>query len=316
MNYNILMVCKCEYNDFNRVEKHSHDYYHMVLITGGNGYVFIDDEIFSAQKNAIVLAHFEKVHYFKSSPGSRLHTLEIKFTIHDKKTERLLENVPCYLSNSDGSVKPYFNKVLDEATNQDFIYEELMDTILHELILNLIRISQKQFKDNLEYEKKHYKATQPTKNRDLDEIVAYIKDNSMNKITLNQLCNKFAMSQTSLSRIFKQHFGISPIRFINEERLRKAKELLAYSELNVTEVSEKVGFQSIHYFSRIFNAYEGVSPVKYRENIQGSVYIPMNQYFNHIDFDLATSNTNHHIIWNGNMYTPVPKASASKKGKK
>jgi AraC-like DNA-binding protein len=48
-------------------------------------------------------------------------------------------------------------------------------------------------------------------------------------------------------------------------RLFKAKELLKYSDMNITQISEQTGFQSLHYFSRFFTQKEGISPYEFRQ---------------------------------------------------
>lgn len=48
-------------------------------------------------------------------------------------------------------------------------------------------------------------------------------------------------------------------------RIRRAKELLTYSDMNVTQIAESVGFCSIHHFTRSFTAAVGVSPSRYKQ---------------------------------------------------
>ena len=62
------------------------------------------------------------------------------------------------------------------------------------------------------------------------------------------------------ARVFQQ----SPNRIISETRLEKARELLIdRPELNITEISERVGFNSPKYFTRCFRDRYGISPKKY-----------------------------------------------------
>lgn len=54
--------------------------------------------------------------------------------------------------------------------------------------------------------------------------------------------------------------------YLNMLRMEDAKALLAYSELNITEISVAVGFNESGYFSRVFKEYYGMSPQKYRSH--------------------------------------------------
>ena len=70
-------------------------------------------------------------------------------------------------------------------------------------------------------------------------------------------------------------YGTTPIKYINNLRMKKAKELLANSDMSISEISELVGFQSIHYFSRNFKEREGCAPLAYRRKHQDSRYITL-----------------------------------------
>lgn len=64
---------------------------------------------------------------------------------------------------------------------------------------------------------------------------------------------------------FKKVTGLSPIQYINQFRINRAKEELRNSNLSITEIAEKHHFSSIHYFSRLFRTVTGYTPKQYRE---------------------------------------------------
>jgi len=72
------------------------------------------------------------------------------------------------------------------------------------------------------------------------------------------------MSRQHFFRCFKQELGITPIEFINQERVKRAKELLAYSNLSISEVCFQVGFSSVAYFDRVFKHLVGKSPRQFQ----------------------------------------------------
>ena len=73
-----------------------------------------------------------------------------------------------------------------------------------------------------------------------------------------------------LERLFKQYIGCSPIEYLMEVRISKAKEFLKHSELNVTQIAGMTGFDSIQYFSRVFKKFVQLSPNQYRKKIHTS----------------------------------------------
>lgn len=64
--------------------------------------------------------------------------------------------------------------------------------------------------------------------------------------------------------LFHQHFGCSPRKYLQRARLRRARELMVSTALTVSEISDRVGFETIHSFSRAFRKEEGISPSEYR----------------------------------------------------
>lgn len=65
---------------------------------------------------------------------------------------------------------------------------------------------------------------------------------------------------------FVKYLGINYIEYVNTLRLEKAKEMLGNSKMNVSEVAERTGFESLSYFSKQFKKKYGVSPQDFRKN--------------------------------------------------
>jgi len=73
------------------------------------------------------------------------------------------------------------------------------------------------------------------------------------------------MSRAQLYRKIDAVSGQSVHEFIRIVRLKKAAELLANSDSNISEIVEKVGFNSFAYFTKSFKEYFGVTPSQYKK---------------------------------------------------
>ena len=104
-----------------------------------------------------------------------------------------------------------------------------------------------------------------------EEIFSYINQNFTEKITLDDLCFLFNTNKTTVCKAFREVYGESAITYINRLRIKRAKELLRDGELNLTEIATAVGYSSIHYFSRVFKSYEGLSPKEYIATIKSKL---------------------------------------------
>jgi AraC-like DNA-binding protein len=63
---------------------------------------------------------------------------------------------------------------------------------------------------------------------------------------------------------FKEQFGITPLEFINKERIKLAKQLLADKRNSITIVSLQYGFIDVNYFMRLFKKSEDITPGLYQ----------------------------------------------------
>ncbi len=85
------------------------------------------------------------------------------------------------------------------------------------------------------------------------------------KWTVAELAARVAVSRSLLDERFRIVLGRSPIRYLTEWRMHLAEELLATTELSVTDVTRRVGYRSEEAFSRAFKRAHGTSPTPWRQ---------------------------------------------------
>ncbi len=101
---------------------------------------------------------------------------------------------------------------------------------------------------------------------DVSQIKTYIDTFYKEQFTLELLAVRFHFSKNYLVRVFKEAYGMSVRNYIALVRIRKAKELLRFTNMNIDQCSYECGFGDPNYFSRIFKKVEGCSPSKFRKN--------------------------------------------------
>ena len=102
------------------------------------------------------------------------------------------------------------------------------------------------------------------KTSQIDEICEYMRENIYGKVTLNDLVERFHFSKSFLCEQFRKHKGLSPINYYLDLKLTEAKRLLREDDVTITEISEKLSFESPEYFSRYFKKRVGHSPRDFR----------------------------------------------------
>lgn len=93
----------------------------------------------------------------------------------------------------------------------------------------------------------------------------YISQHYTEEISLDNLAGTCCMNRSYFCRRFKEITGRTPIAYVNEYRLTKARSLLTADEDSVAEIAIKCGFSDSNYFSRLFTKCYGISPIKFRQ---------------------------------------------------
>ncbi len=84
------------------------------------------------------------------------------------------------------------------------------------------------------------------------------------------VCRKIGMSVSNFHRLFKQEIGISPKHYTRNLRLEKARHLLLFSALKISEIAGHLGFADRYHFSKVFKACFNLTPAAFRKQNQTS----------------------------------------------
>lgn len=96
-------------------------------------------------------------------------------------------------------------------------------------------------------------------------VVNYIRMNLSKELNIQVLAKNAGFSQTYLTHKFKDEVGMPPSKYIQEQRIRLAKKMLASSSKPVSEIAMDVGVTDVSYFSRLFKKCTGQSPSDFRK---------------------------------------------------
>ena len=101
----------------------------------------------------------------------------------------------------------------------------------------------------------------------IEALDVYLAENVYGHLQLQDICEKFNIGKSSLCKLYKDATGKSIIDHYIDLKIICAKHLIREEELNYTQISEKLGFASIHHFTRTFKRRTDMSPSVYEKSI-------------------------------------------------
>lgn len=111
---------------------------------------------------------------------------------------------------------------------------------------------------------------QPLSNSHIQDVIFYINTNYMNNITIDAVLKFCPLSRSHFHALFKQETGTTFIKYLNEVRSNRAKELLATTSDSILDISLKCGFNNLSHFGHTFNNVVGMAPGIYRKEAVNS----------------------------------------------
>lgn len=199
---------------------------------------FLDIHRYSAATNALT-------EFVRESHKSHVYPAYIKAAIHHCITIFFLD----YGEHKDNILfaSTYQN------INQRLSYADTAEAV-EEILNNFIEL----YKNTLNNTKKL--VMHPS----IKKALAYIDQNYMNKLTLDDLAKNVYLNKSYVSQMFITYLGITFVEYLESLRIHKAQELLRNTEASITKIAENIGYSTQSYFTKVFKKRMGMSPIKYR----------------------------------------------------
>ncbi|HVM89737.1 MAG TPA: AraC family transcriptional regulator [Puia sp.] len=167
-----------------------------------------------------------------------------------------------YHFSNDNEITDVINKIIRVCSSSDKTKNIFADLNLKEL---LIRLIQSQHLRQVAVESSDY-----SNQTRLHYILNYIQEHLSEKISINLLCRKAYLSRNIFFKWFKEQSGVSPLEYINNERVKLAKQILSDPKNDLQTASLLSGFNDVNYFVRVFKKVEGITPGVYQACVNTS----------------------------------------------
>ena len=261
--------------NFSMKEKHLHNEYEIYLLLDGEGTCFIDNANCSMKKGDLVFIDSQTAHAtdFSNCPVHKRLLIEMDshyfeepiLLVSSISLTNFFKNNMGVVSLQDADFKKAKNiltSIYNEAKEQNENYEYMVSLKLAEFFITLNRITEKNLFSS------SFAEIKKPQLQIVKKAVEFILKNLDKNISLNSVSEYLYINKSHLSRIFKEVTGMTVHEYMNVHRIRKAREYLIETDLNIDEIAKYCGFQSTTYFTTVFTNHTTFSPSRYRKNQQ------------------------------------------------
>jgi len=248
----------CKYNERKYTNLHYHNEIELYYLLKGRIKYFVNDKTFILNEGDLIIIPQGILHSNDSEDclynerlllnfDSTHYTSEITPILKD-----LCSNIIIHIPKENQSViENIFQKIETEYNSNNKKRDILLKLYISELVIFLHR----------------YRVNNPFSEEKTDiimqKIADYININYNEDLSLSILSKTFSMSESYISRRFKQSIGVSINEYINYIRISHAEQILKTEKLPITDIALKCGYNDSSYFSSVFKKFKGITPYKF-----------------------------------------------------
>ena len=262
----------------------SHNFWEFVCVDKGEVTIGAGDQIYTLKKGDIAFHEPNEFHWVKangsiapnlivmyfSSKSPIMNFFRKKILRTDDFARSLLARIITEAGNFlEGRLDDPYQTVLRPKSSQPPASGQLIQLYLEELIIYFYR----KYSDlSTPAEEKPDKPDKTMKeNIDTEvfnRVVAYLGQHLSGRVTIETICKDNLIGRSQLQKIFSKKSGLGIIEYFSNMKIEAAKDLIRTEQMNFTQISEKLGYTSIHYFSRQFKKVTGMTPSEYASSIK------------------------------------------------
>ena len=155
-------------------------------------------------------------------------------------------------------------EVLSRRESIPFGAEQMIANYLEELIIHLYR---RYFENPGQFGPRRQPEVR-IKSDAYSRIVRYMEEHIGERLSIDTICHDTLTGRSQLQKIFREAHGCGVIDYFSSMKIETAKQLIRDNHLNFTEISDRLGYTSVHYFSRQFKKLTGMTPSEYATSIR------------------------------------------------
>lgn len=259
-----------------------HNFWEFLCVDKGEVHVTAEDRTFLLTKGQIIFHKPNEFHTVKANGKTAPNLVVVAFEC-DSPCMKYFKNLITIIGEGERSIlariiyearhcikTPLNNPAtteMERSYSTLFASEQMIGILLEGLLISLLR--RQQLPTQSISPLPAVKSVSKKKDALLySHITRYLEEHIREKLTIEKICRENLIGRSQLQKLFRDHNQCGVIDYFSHLKIDLAKQLIRENHHNFTQISDFLGYTSIHYFSRQFKKITGMTPSEYASSIK------------------------------------------------
>lgn len=253
-----------------------HDFWELVYVDKGSVYIKRGNRWLALEQGEIIFHHPNEFHNIRANGIVAPNLIVIAFQCNSSamnffkhKRLSLSDYEKHLLANIIIEAKETFSSPLDDPTLKKLVRkkeslfgsEQMISTVLEQFLISITRNTGTVTTNTTTFQRN-------TEEKILNDVIDFLHENIHEKLVFQQVIDHIGISASGLKNLFKKKVGVGVMQYFTNLKMNAAKKMIREENLNVTQISSTLGFDSVHLFSRRFRQITGMSPTEYGKSVK------------------------------------------------
>lgn len=262
---------------------HFHNLLEVAICRWGKGTVVFDNDEISYEDGTVIVVPTDYPHSIKNMQDQKSYWefmyinptqfLATQYNLDKREVEKLVNRIEQRPLLFSAEKMPIFAQelecIMNQTREQGYGYKNCIKGLAYALLMEIIKINS----TNTCNEQQEMITIDVETNEKIKLAIKYIDENYHKEIRMADISDAAYISESYLRKLFNEHYGMSPLQYLDYVRINHACRILQSKDKNITEVARDVGFNNTTTFFTNFKKFTGETPkqwIKDRKNINKS----------------------------------------------
>lgn len=272
----VVTVHYFEYSSSYYFEGERHDFWEFLYVDKGSVHVVSDGREQLLKRGSLIFHPPGEFHALRATGDSAPNLVVASFYCDCGELDALIGKVytakeaeRALIGGIVSEAEQAFSSPLDDpettalVRKEEPVYgsEQLVGAYIEELLIRLLRRGEAQKREREEL-------SAQSRSEIFTRVKEYLESRLSEPLTIERICRENLVGRSRLQQVFHAETGGGVMEYFGRMRIEAAKEMIRRGSGNFSEIGERLGYQSIYYFSRHFKKVTGMSPSEYATGVR------------------------------------------------